>query len=189
MPLEYINRKKKAHYVKVSLTKNGKERYYIIKDKSKLAESELLTDMPRGYEFYEQPEDALVVFRKIVKSSVSKEEMMTVDSVMQELKLPNDYIIDRGINEINVYLDRFTKKENKDYFRDNIHLYQYYNLMLRFVKSGRNYKAERFCHLLRFHGWITIETSDDLEFLAKKYCYHINKESLYDFWIEGEEDY
>ena len=47
---------------------------------------------------------------------------------------------------------------------------------------------QRFCNLSRYYGWITMETSNDLKYLAEKYCYHIDKESLLEFWIEGEED-
>lgn len=67
---------------------------------------------------------------------------------------------------------------------------QSYNYKLRFEKtSGENYKAQRFCSLSRYYGWITMETNESLEYLAEKYCFHIDKESLWQFWIEGEEDW
>ena len=34
-----------------------------------------------------------------------------------------------------------------------------------------------------------METSEDLYYLADKYCFHIDKESLVEFWIEREEDW
>lgn len=39
------------------------------------------------------------------------------------------------------------------------------------------------------YGWITLETNENLSYLAGKYCFHIDKESLLEFWIEGEEDW
>ena len=62
--------------------------------------------------------------------------------------------------------------------------------MLRFEKTTNGlYKAQRFCNLSNYYGWITLETSDDLNYLAEKFCFHIDKESLLEFWIEGEEDW
>jgi hypothetical protein len=41
MLAQYTNRQKEAHYVKISETKSGSARYYIVKNKSKYEESEL----------------------------------------------------------------------------------------------------------------------------------------------------
>jgi hypothetical protein len=48
---------------------------------------------------------------------------------------------------------------------------------------------QRFCKLWSNYGWITIETSSDLEFLSNKFCPHLGKESLLEFWIEGKDNW
>ena len=189
MILEYTNRKKENHFLIYKLTKNGKERYYIIKDKTKYAPSDLLTEVPRGFEFYEFPEDAKVVLRKILKSTISQAEIKTVDDVMKNHITAKDYIIDKTENSIIVYLGNLDNDEfllPEDHFRK----IQSYNDMLRFEKVNlATYKAQRFCSISRYYGWITMETNEDLHYLADKYCFHIDKESLLEFWIEGEEDW
>jgi len=64
MVVEFINRKKESHFLMTKYTKNGNARYYVVKDKSKYASSQLLDEIPIGFEFYEFPEDGKVVLRK-----------------------------------------------------------------------------------------------------------------------------
>ena len=65
MLAEYINRKRETHYVGQYPQKMGRECYYIIKNIVKVNKSELLQDIPSGFEFYEFPFDARVVIRKL----------------------------------------------------------------------------------------------------------------------------
>jgi hypothetical protein len=189
MIVEYINRKKESHFLIPKITKNGNERFYIIKDKSKFAKSDLLVEMPRGFEFYEYPEEGKVVLRKILKSIVTKDEIEIIDEVMKNHLTAKDYLIDKTENSLILYLGHLDKedyKTNEEYF-SKIQSYRY---KLRFEKiNNRTYKVQRFCNLSNYYGWITLESSEDLFFLAEKYCFHIDKESLLDFWIEGEEDW
>ena len=188
MALEYINRKGQSHYLKTALTKNGKERYYIVKDISKFNPKELLLDLPSGYEFYEMPYDARVVLRKILVSNITSEDMEAVDYAMRNHKTAKDYLLDKDANGLIVYLANLDFEDiggDLEYFK----LIQSYNFVLRFEKANENYKVQRFCRISRYYGWITMETNKDLVYLAKKYCFHIDKESLLKFWIEGEEDW
>ncbi len=91
-------------------------------------------------------------------------------NLVVELKRPS---VNAGIDEYNQIMN-YANKVSAD---------------LRFEKDNDNFKAQRFCNLSRYYGWITMETSNDLEYLAEKFCYHIDKESLLEFWIEGEEDW
>lgn len=188
MPVEYVNRRKEKHYLKSVLTKNGKERYYIIKDKSKFNPSELLLEVPKGYEFYEFPNEAQVVLRKKLVSTITIEELKIVEQAMRNHETAKDFIIDKDKNGIIVYLGNINIDDFSVLSKD-LYKIQFYTDFLRFEKTNGNiYKAQRFCHLSRYYGWITMESNDNLEYLAEKYCYHINKESLLKFWIEGEED-
>lgn len=188
MALEYVNRKGQSHYLKSAITKNGKERYYIVKDIAKFNPNELVLDLPRGYEFYEMPDEAQVVIRKILVSNITIEDLEAVDYVMRNHKTAKDYLLDKDKNGITVYLGHLVLEDCDDDVAQLKH-YQSYNFELRFEKVNKVYKAQRFCSISRYYGWITMETNEDLAYLAKKYCFHINKESLLKFWIEGEEDW
>ena len=189
MILEYINRKKELHYFISKETKNGKERFYIVKDKTKYPKSDFLIEIPKGFEIYEYPEDGRVVLRKIQKSTITSDEIEIVNDEMENHLTVKDYLIDKTGNSIVVYLGHLDKEEDWGDEEQFLKI-QRYNEMLRFEKTiSEKYKAQRFCHLSDYFGWITMETNDNLEYLAKKYCFHIDKESLLQFWIEGEKDW
>lgn len=189
MIVEYINRRQESHFLIPKITKNGKERYYIVKDKSKFNKSDLLIENPKGFEFYEFPEDGKVVLRKITKSIITQYEMDVIDDEMKNHLTVKDYLIDKTENSLIIYLGHLEKEDyqgNESYFNK----IQSYRHKLRFEKTqDGKYKAQRFCNLSNYYGWITLETSDDLVYLAEKFCIHIDKESLLEFWIEGEEDW
>ena len=183
--LEYINRRKESHFLISKPTKYGKERYYIVKNKEKFNESDFLTEIPRGYEFYEFPEDGRVVLRKITKSNITQDEVEIANDVMKNHLTAKDYIIDKTNDSLIIYVAHLSEEEFFG-FSDNFHLIQTYNAKLKFEKLPYNqYASQRFCYLSRNYGWITMETSEDLAYLMEKYCFHIDKESLLDFWIEG----
>lgn len=183
MLAEYINRKRESHYVKVVPTKTGKERYYIIKDKAKVNRFELLQDLPTGFEFYEYPFDARVVIHKVIKTNIDFFETEIVTNIMKSHKTVPDFIIDKEENNIAVYIAHLNLKDFPE-LKENFHLIQTFNQKLKFVKMGMTFKAQRFCFLSSHYGWITMESSSDLKYLAEKYCYHIDKESLLEFWID-----
>jgi hypothetical protein len=189
MKAEYINRRKEAHYLKSVLTKNGKERFYIVKNKSKFNPDELLLDIPSGFEFYEFPNDAQVVLRKKLHTNINYGDIQIVDKIMQNHRTATDYILDKDQNGIIVYVGHMSVDDFPE-LKERFHLIQSYNETLRFEKVNEDlYKAQRFCHISRHYGWITMESNEDLEYLAEKYCYHVDKESLLEFWIEGEDDW
>ena len=189
MILEYINRRKDSHFLIPKITKNGNERYYIVKDKTKFAKTDFLPEVPRGYEFYEYPNDGKVVLRKILKSIITQDEIGVIDDTMKNHLTAKDFLIDKTENSIIVYLGHLDQEDylgQEGYF----HRIQSYFHKIKFEKTNVNkYKAQRFCNLSNYYGWITMETSEDLYYLADKYCFHIDKESLVEFWIEGEEDW
>lgn len=189
MPIFYENRKGDLHYLKVAITKKGGKRYYIVKDKSKFKADELLEELPQDFEFHEFPYDARVVLRKVLKSSITDEEFSILNAVMKRHETVKDYIIDREKDALLIYTAHLDR-DLWDMLDDKLfRLTQSYNDKLRFEKNENDeYEAQRFCYLSRYYGWITLETSNDLQYLAEKYCYHIDKESLLEFWIEGEEE-
>jgi hypothetical protein len=187
MPLSYENRRGEIHYVKAAKTKKGGTRYYIVKNISK--PEELIDEMPEGFEFYEFPEDALVSFRKILKTNITDEDFAILDNVMNHHETVQDYLINKEETALTVYISQYDEDLLSMLTDDQFRQMQRFDEKLRFEKSGENaFQAQRFCFISKHWGWITMETSDDLKYLAEKYCYHINKESLLEFWKEGEEE-
>lgn len=187
MPVSYENRKAEAHYVKAVKTKKGGTRYYIVKNSQNL--DELINEIPHGFEFYEFASDALVSFRKIVKTNITDEEFSILDSVMKQHKTVKEYIIEKEKNALLIYISSCDEDFRAMLTEEQFKQIQRYDEKLRFEKdAGGDFHAQRFCFISRYYGWITMETSEDLKYLAEKYCCHIDKESLLEFWIEGEEE-
>lgn len=101
---EYINRKKEPHYFIAKATKYRKERFYIVKDKTKYTKFDLLADIPKEFEIYEYPEDGRVVLRKILKSTITQDEMERHQTV-------KDYLLNKTENSIIVYLGHLDKED------------------------------------------------------------------------------
>lgn len=59
--LSYTNRQNSTAYIRTVPAKKGGTRYYVTKDPKA---ADLIEEMPEGFEFYEDPEDARVIFRK-----------------------------------------------------------------------------------------------------------------------------
>ena len=189
--LLYINRKKDKYYLKAVSSKTGKIRYYVVKNLSKIDCNDLLEELPAGFEFYEHPHNAQVVLRKIPIYNITDAEVEIVNSVMEKHETVSDYIVEKCVDHIVVYCGRCNIDDFSDFpqIRDQFHLIQSYEDILRFEKAGKTYRVQRFCCLSRHYGWIIMEKNKDLRYLAEKYCYHIDKESLLNFWIDGEVDY
>ncbi len=187
MPVSYENRKGDKHYVKAVKTKKGGTRYYIVKNNQN--PDELINEVPPGFEFYEIPFDAQVTFRKIVKINITDEEFSILDSVMKHHKTVKDYIIEKEKDALLIYISDYDEELRLMLGEKQFAQIQKYDEKMRFEKGENGgFHAQRFCFISKFYGWITMETGDDLKYLAEKYCYHIDKETLLNFWIEGEEE-
>ena len=187
MSVKYINRRNEAYYLKLVPTKTGKKQYYAVKDISKINQNDLAEEIPSGFEFHESPVDARVVFRKIPVYNVSNEEVEIIDLVMKKHKTVSDYIIEKGINEISIYISQMIDIDKDDILfnlKEKLYLIRTYENVLKFKKTGKIYKAQRFCYRSSSYDWITIGSSQDLRYLAEKYCYHIDKDSLFEFGRE-----
>ena len=185
--VKYINRRREKHYIKEVISKTGKKRYYIVKNMSKVSPEELLSDVPSGFEFYEHPRDAMVVLRKIPIYNINDAEVEIVNLVMKQHDTVTDYIVEKSVDHIAIYTGCCDINNYSDMpeLIASFHLIQHYDDILRFEKKKKIYLAQRFCCLSRDYGWITMERNKDLRYLAEKYCYHIGKDSLFNFWKDG----
>ncbi len=188
MPISYINRKNKPHYLIAKLTKKGNKRYYIVKNIEKYDKKDLLNEVPEGYEFYEYLYDARVVLRKKIKPIFTEKEKAITDAVMQKHETVENYIIELDKESLLIYLPYFKLDDPDLEWMDSQQFenIQSYLPKLRVIKKGKDYAIQRFCVLSRYYGWIVMETHEDLKYLCEKYCFHIDKKSLLNFWIDGE---
>ena len=185
--VEYINRKREKYYIKAAPTKSGKIQYCAIKNISKISPNDLLQEIPAGYEFYENPREAKVVLRKIPLYKTTDAEVEIVKLAMKTHANVSDYIVEKAADHIIIYTSNCSIN---DFDNDNLpiwriafqlQLIQRYDDVLRFEKVKNTWHAQRFCYRSIYYGWITIEENKDLQYLAEKYCYHIGKDSLYEF--------
>jgi hypothetical protein len=184
MPVVYTNRRNEKVYLKTAPTKSGKLQYCAVKNISKMNPDELLDYIPEGYEFYENPREAMVYFRRIPRYNTTDAEVEIVDSVMKQHETVSDYIIEKGADEIIIFVSQMNKNDEQYLgYREliaGLHFYRRYEDVMKFVKTGKTYKAQRYCWRSSVDDWITLESGKDLKFLAEKYCKHIGKDSYYE---------
>jgi len=193
-PFSYTNRQKKTHYFRAVPTKTGKLRYYITLDENA---EDLITTVPQGYEVVEYPYDGKVVIRKTIPTEVTSKEVELVQQAMDELSPVKDFIITQEGRTIAIHISQFnsfydgvylTHQEAKENFGDNIHRWKKYDWILSFElknKKTRNFQVIRKASV-RYLA-VPIDEGTDLAALAKKYCFHVGRESLLEFWIPGED--
>ncbi len=184
MAISYTNRKKDKFFAKMILSKKGTIRYYPVKDNPELNQNEIAETLPDNFEFYEHPSDGQVVIRKKINFIFTIDDVEILEKTMKNVDDGHGFIVDRDKNGVIIYIGRM-RFEDFPEFGENFHLAQSYNPKLRFEKADNKYKVQRFCFLSSHYGWLTMETNKNLQYLAEKYCPHINKLSLLDFWIEG----
>ena len=103
--------------------------------------------------------------KKLPQIITEKEINIVQNSIPKEL----DVKVDVRKDVISIYLseDEFTG----------------YQALMRFIlidKKTREFEAQRYCFRGSIDDWIELDTSTNLEELAKKCCYHLGKDSFYD---------
>jgi len=192
MVLTYENRKGDTYYLHQGLTKKGNPRYVFSKQK----EDRVLQVIPRGYEIYENP-NGLVFLRRIQPKIFSDEEIAIVENGIRDYADLEFYKVDVKGNAIIIYLplqDVGAIKEviSQSTLKTPAEINHILQSMITFApemqliltdKEKRLFSLKRYCYR-GFGSWITLETSSDLESLAKKYFKHLEKESFFDLLPE-----
>lgn len=186
--VRYRNRKDKDHYLHVGKTRTGKPKYFFSMKKDGV----LAPAIPAGYEIYEHP-NAQVFLRKVVPRAITDEEWSVVeDSVRKQAKIDNA-IVDVRKDTITVFLPDQNLGELVQLFsnvpvRNEKGLHRAletsltYSPMMRFVlddRKKRTFTVERM-YFSGEGGWMSLEYSNNLAVLAKKYCRHLGKESFFE---------
>jgi len=192
MVLTYENRKGDTYYLHQGLTKKGNPRYVFSKQK----EDRVLQVIPRGYEIYENP-NGLVFLRRIQPKIFSDEEIAIVENGIRDYADLEFYKVDVKGNAIIIYLplqDVGAIKEviSQSTLKTPAEINHILQSMITFApemqliltdKEKRLFSLKRYCYR-GFGSWIILETSSDLESLAKKYFKHLEKESFFDLLPE-----
>lgn len=198
--LSHTNRQGSTAYVRALPTAKGGTRYYITKDPKV---KDLLEEMPSGFEFYEYPSDARIVFRKRVPCRITASERQVVEDAMHNLSDVKDFIVAAEANIITIYISQFssisgehenpTVEETRlNWGGDRIDSVKQYDEYVRFIlvnEAKRTFRLERIVFLGFFdHDYAELETSDDLESLAEMVCQHVGYPTYFDLEPKGWEE-
>ncbi len=190
----YTNRQQKTYYIRAVPTKKGTLRYYLTQDPS--AEN-LISEVSEGSEVVEYPYDGKVVIRKRVPVWTTAEEKAVVQEAMETYSPVKDFIISAERGGIAVSISQFSHywdavypsaAEAAELFGENVHRWKKYDWLLTFEllnKKTRKFQVIRKASMQ--YDAVPIDEGTDLKELAKKYCYHVGRESLLEFWIPGED--
>ena len=196
MSLSYTNRQGQIHYFRAVTAAKGGTRYYVTKDP---ASPDLLDEFPTGFEVYEQPFDARVVFRKRVPKLVTEAERQIVQDAVANLSGVNDFLVEAGGNVITVYLSQFNSvsgeeeplsaDEAREAYGPNVEAWKKYDDYLKFglvSERPRLFSANRMTFLSLFdRNYVELERSEDLTTLAEKICPHLGHPSFLDLVPPG----
>lgn len=193
-PYSYTNRQGKTCYFRAVPTKTGKLRYYLTHQPDA---KDLITEVPEGFEVVELPWDGQVVIRKKAPVYTTAAEQAIVRAAMERYSPVKDFLItaERGgiaisISQFSHYFDELypTHEEAVELFGENLHKWKKYDWILTFEllnKKTRKFQVIRKASVQ--YDAVPIDEGTDLRALADKYCYHVGRESLLEFWIPGED--
>jgi len=184
----YTNRKEKVYYLHVGKTKKGNPRYHFsTKDKGELA-----TEIPEGYEIYENP-NSQVFLRRIQPKLITEEEIQLVDKALKKHARPNAYRLDVRGEVITVFessqraklSDGFSPFFSMARMQEWCDLNAHFTAVFRFIledKETRLFSAERYCFLGSIEDWMPLlgSGSEKLKDLVNRYVPHLGEESFYD---------
>jgi hypothetical protein len=196
-PLQYENRKGTVYYLHEGQTRAGKPRYYT----SRKLTGKPLAALPEGYEFYERPETAQVVVRKIKSSPITEFERKLTEEIVRRASGLRHFVVDVEEDALIVYTPSLSRAEADDLsklvfgpipglripipagYRERRIKSSLYVKMLRFElvdPDTRAYRAERWCFRGSIDDWILLPASGPLSELVEKYAKHLDQESFYD---------
>ncbi|RFS15241.1 hypothetical protein [Emticicia sp. C21] len=191
IPFKYTNRKEEDHYFRAVETAKGKIRYYIVKNKA--GYTDLIEEIPNGFEVVELPEEGRVIFRKKIPKKITEQERLIVEDAVRELSAFNDFMIFVESNQIIVFHSQFnslagqeenlTAEEAKEMYGETKKWKRYFESMYFTLIDDRKriFSVARPVFTQLFGRWNgTLEKSDDLMYLADKYCQHLGKDTFFD---------
>ncbi len=193
-PYSYTNRQGKTVYFRAVPTKKGGIRYYLT---HKSDAEGLISEIPKGFEVVELPWDGQVVLRKKVPVYTTEDEKAIVQEAMEKYSPVKDFIVTAERGGIAISISQFshfyeaaylTHEQAKKIYGNSLHKWKKYDWIMTFEllnKKTRKFQVIRKAEVE--YDAVPIDEGTNLKELAKKYCYHIGRESLLEFWIPGED--
>lgn len=192
MPLTHTNRRREAHYFRAVETAKGGTRYYIVKSPEY---SDLIDELPEGFEIHEQPYEGRVVLRKKVPVLTTAEERELVERAVLELSALNDIMVTAEKEAITVWHSQFnyidgqeenlTAEEAEEGWGERLYMWKKYDDNFRFVlvdSQKRIFQAERRTYFSLGGGdyWPLKNGRGTLEDLAERFCPHMGRDSYFE---------
>jgi hypothetical protein len=195
--LEYENRMGDIYYLQEGKTRTGKPKYYTGR---KLTGTPLAV-MPEGHEFYERPETAQVVVRKIPSSPITEFERRQAEDVVRRASGLKHFIVAIEGDALVVYTPSVSRADTDrlldvmmrpglgmgsarvDAFREDWIRRSQYMKMLRFAlvdPDGRRYRAERWCFRGSIDSWWSLSGTGSLTQIVDQYARHLDRESFFE---------
>jgi hypothetical protein len=194
MPLEYVNRQGDRYFLFQGKTKTGKPKYYVSR---KTSTGEPVEEMPEGFEFYEQPEQGLVVLRKIRPTRILPEEREKLTAWTREFAGTEYFLVEIQDDSLVVYSPGSDPDRTLDIFGDKLGIFPgrraetrdwlmkkaVYSAMFRFKlinEKKRLFAVDRWCFKGSIDNWFPLESAQSLEKQARQFLPHLGKESFYE---------
>lgn len=191
--LEYRNRIGKVYYLRESVTKTGKPRYFFTQKKE--GKGELVDTLPEGYEIYERLEEGQVFLRKQQARMFLEEETALIKDLLTDKSMSFHYMHQQNGRYLTIYessqssllIDEIMAhainvlKKPEDIAAKMARIGRF-TAVLRFrveEAGARGFTAERFCFLGGIDDWIFLEQSGSLEKLAEKYIRLLGTDKFY----------
>jgi hypothetical protein len=192
MSLEYVNRRKKRYFLHQGKTKTGKPKYYA----SSKDGPTRIDQMPDGYEFYEDPESAIVTIRKTLPTRILPLERTRLEAWVRKLAGIEHFIVEIKGDSLIVHTpgndfesdrdDWISSKFGMDatMFRSILAESASYSPMFRFTlidEDERLFRVDRWCYLGSIDNWFPLSGGgQSLEKLAREYLPHLAKKSFFE---------
>jgi hypothetical protein len=195
--LQYENRRGDVYYLQEGKTRTGKPNYFTGR---KLTGTPLAT-MPEGHEFYERPDTAQVVVRKIPPSPITELERKQAEDIVRRASGLTHVIVAIEGDALVVYTPSVSRADadrlfdllagprlgmgsaRADAFREEHMRRSQYMKMLRFElvnPEKRVYRAERWCFRGSIDDWWTLPGSGSLAKVVEQYARHLDRESFFE---------
>ncbi|OJJ21093.1 hypothetical protein BKI52_11010 [marine bacterium AO1-C] len=191
MPYFYTNRQGRTHYFRASKTKKGNTRYYVTTaDKY----SNLIDEVPEGFEVAELPYDGKVVIRKKIPILTTLEEKQIVYKAIKKYSGIKDFFIHAEQDYLYVYHSQFNyaggqepnlnREEAIELWGDTVMKWMKFDTALKFQlvdQEKRLFQAERLVYLGLFNNqFYKVGAPDLIKNLSKEIGQHLGKDSFFD---------
>lgn len=185
--MQYVNRRGDTYYAFEGTTKTGKPKYFASK-KPDSPKAERVSELPREFEFFENPMNAIVVIRRRKQSLLTAADRNLLSRLaLEHCQVPCEVVIDG--NALIVYagppprhnsaLEAMMPGISLKLQRGS-HLEPGFKFTLAQAEK-RTFTVERYCYRGAFDGWWPLHSRPDvLESLGARYLPHLGQDSFFE---------